>query len=148
MNKKKVANGFVGFIKQFATLDLNNLKPDMDMTATQTEYFLKERRLNQKKNRIVNSYIKRDEWAGRRPGLLNIEELATIWHFPVESIVKAPLIQKAPGRKAGPPMKLPVGEKIVSEKIVEPIFAEEELQNKKAKIILQKGMPPGNLPVG
>lgn len=154
MNKKKVANGFVGFMKQFATLDLNNLKPDMDMTATQTEYFFKEKRLNQKKNRIVNNYMKRDEWAGRRPGILNIEELATIWHFPVESIVRAPLIQKAPGRKAGPPMELPVGEEIVSEEILEPIFAEEESQsrnvnniNKKEKIILQKGMPPGNLPV-
>ncbi len=163
MNKAKVANGMVGFIKQFALLDLNNLKPDMDMTATRADYFFKERRLNRKKNNIINNYIARDEWAGRLPGVLNIEELATIWHFPVESVVRAPLIQKAPGRKAGPPMELPVGEEIVSEEILDPIFIEEEspsnnisdiikitkkTDKKKSPSPILKGAPPGNLPLG
>jgi len=149
MNKAKAANGMVGFIKQFATLDLNNLKPDMDMTATRADYFFKERRLNRKKNNVINNYIKRDVWAGRLPGVLNIEELATIWHFPVESVVRAPLIQKAPGRKAGPPMELPVGEEIVSEEILAPIFTEEEKKNNQEKKPKAKvnGEPPVNLPV-
>ena len=34
INKPKCINGFVGYIKQFIDLDLNNLKPDMDKTAT------------------------------------------------------------------------------------------------------------------
>jgi hypothetical protein len=30
-----------------------------------------------------------------------------LWHFPVEPVVRAPLLQKAPGRKGEPPMSLP-----------------------------------------
>ena len=108
MNKGKVANGLVGYMKQFATLDLNNLKPDVDITFTRTVYFFRESRLLTKKRRILNAYIKRSDNRGRRPGLFNIEELATLWHFPVEANVKAAMIQKAPGRRADAPASLPV----------------------------------------
>lgn len=152
MNKPKVANGIVGYMKQFASLNLNNLKPDMDKTATTTAYFYKEERLNTKKSRIIQNYIKRADSAGRTPFVLNIEELATIWHFPLEGVVKAPLIQKAPGRKAEPPMSLPIGEEIVSEDLFEPIF-EEEIFNTDKKGGKQKNeqeasvvQPPPNLP--
>jgi len=114
MNKLKVASGFVGYMKQFASLDLNNLKPDTEVTATGTSYFWKESRLHDRQRKIVSRYKSRDGYAGRNPGILNVEELATIWHFPVDSAVKAPLIQKAPGRKAEPPMGLPVGESNIS----------------------------------
>ncbi|MDD5032295.1 MAG: hypothetical protein PHR36_04635, partial [Patescibacteria group bacterium] len=76
-------------------------------------------------NKILNNYIKRDTMAGRFPGLMNIEELATIWHFPHEGVVKAPLIQKAPGRKAEPPMTLPQAEEIVGQEKAEPLFLGE-----------------------
>jgi len=109
INKPKVVNGFVGFMKQFVDMDLNNLKPDMKVTATTTSYFWKERRLNNKKRKIMKNYRGRSTSAGRTPGILNIEELATIWHFPLEAVVKAPLIQKASGRRAEPPMSLPFG---------------------------------------
>lgn len=112
LNKPKVVNGFVGFIKQFANLDLNNIKPDMNTTATTASYFFKASRLLGKKNRIMRNYRTRDDTAGKKPGIYNVEELATIWHFPVEAVVKAPLIQKAPGRKGEPPMTLPVSEEI------------------------------------
>ncbi|MCK5211816.1 hypothetical protein KAJ89_03880, partial [Candidatus Parcubacteria bacterium] len=39
INKPKARDGFIGFMKQFLDLDLNNLKPDMDMTATTAHYF-------------------------------------------------------------------------------------------------------------
>ncbi|MCF7795219.1 hypothetical protein K9M50_02580 [Patescibacteria group bacterium] len=107
MNKGKVANGFVGYMKQFASLDLNNLKPDVKYTMTKAEYFRKNKRITRKKNNIINNYINRDAGAGRTPGILNIEELATLWHFPVEASVQSPLLQKAPGRKAEAPSSLP-----------------------------------------
>lgn len=110
MNKAKVANGLVGYMKQFASLDLNNLKPDVDMTFTKTVYFFREPRLIEKKRKILNAYIKRSDSRGRRPGLYSIEELATLWHFPVEANVKAAMIQKAPGRRADAPASLPVAE--------------------------------------
>jgi hypothetical protein len=114
MNKSKVANGIVGYMKQFAALDLNNLKPDVKKTMTRTAYFMKESRLLEKKRRIFNAYIKRSSNRGRLPGLYNIEELATIWHFPVEANVKSPLIQKAPGRKADAPSSLPLASELTS----------------------------------
>ncbi|MFA5108939.1 MAG: hypothetical protein WC458_00100 [Patescibacteria group bacterium] len=114
MNKAKVANGLVGFMKQFASLDLNNLKPDMDMTMTKAQYFLRAPRLIEKKRKIFKAYISRSDSRGRRPGLFNIEELATIWHFPVEANVKAAMMQKAPGRKADAPASLPLAEEKAS----------------------------------
>jgi len=132
MNKPKAANGFVGYVKQFASLDLNNIKPDMDKTATSVGFIMQESRLRQRKNNIINNYMKRENTAGRKPYVFNIEELATLWHFPVDSFVKASMIQKAPGRKADAPMSLPVGEEIVSEQILEPIF--EEVDKKRFKL--------------
>ncbi|MFP4514483.1 MAG: hypothetical protein ACLFNO_00565 [Parcubacteria group bacterium] len=107
MNKGKVANGFVGYMKQFAALDLNNLKPDVKYTMTKAEYFKKNKRIVRKKNNIIFNYVNRDASAGRMPGIMNIEELATLWHFPVEASVQSPLLQKAPGRKAEAPSSLP-----------------------------------------
>jgi hypothetical protein len=107
MNKAKVFSGFVGYIKQFGALDLNSFKPDVKITMTKTVYFRREPRLIAKKNKLFQNYISRST-AGRDLYLLNVEELATIWHFPVEANVKSPLIQKTPGRKADAPSTLPV----------------------------------------
>lgn len=112
MNKQKVVNGFVGYIKQFAYNDLNNIKPDMKNTATSTAYLFKESRLNARKRNIVRKYKSRSTlgWAIKE---YNTEELASLWHFPIESVVRAPLIQKAPGRKAEPPISLPMAQEII-----------------------------------
>ncbi len=174
MNKPKVANGFVGYIKQFIDMDLNGLKPDMDMTATTTSYFFKEMRLNDRKNRIIKNYIKRDSWAGKKPGIFNIEELASLWHFPLEASVKAPLVQKAPGRKAEPPMSLSFGEAPAREELFETGLENGDINNAfqepgeekkineiprkadkgedkedlifKKEYVEKKGVPPDNLP--
>lgn len=161
MNKDKAVNGFVGFVKQFMDLDLNNLKPDMDVTATSVDYFFEDYRVNLRKSKIMQAYKSRSGRRGRNKGIMNIEELATIWHFPSESVVKAPLIQKAPGRKAGPPIQLLIGEEIVSEEMVVPEFFRPENGNAKnnfsdtkfVSINREKGeaekknFPPANLPV-
>ncbi|MDD4902013.1 MAG: hypothetical protein PHE24_02650 [Patescibacteria group bacterium] len=124
-NKAKVFGGFVGFMKQFAAIDSNGLKPDMDKTATTANYLFRQSNLKRRKNRIFQYYLKRDTVGGRKRGLLNVEELATIWHFPNMGTVKAPLIQMAPGRKAEPPMTLPQAEEIVSQEKAEPLFLGE-----------------------
>ena len=114
MNKAKVANGIVGYMKQFAALDLNNLKPDVKTTMTKTVYFAQAPRLLVKKNNIFNAYILRSDGRGINPGTFNIEELATIWHFPVEANVKASMVQKAPGRKADAPSSLPLASELTA----------------------------------
>ncbi|MCK4553514.1 hypothetical protein KAU19_00940 [Candidatus Parcubacteria bacterium] len=156
MNKPKVCSGFIGFIKQFTHMDLNQLKPDLDKTATRASYFFKDYIINAKKRKIMIGYKDRDDNIGRKPGILNIEELATIWHFPVETVAKAPLLQKTPVRKAEAPAALPTGEKIVSRETLEPIFMEHETHNIKQAMDKEiekvsgeagvKGAPPGNLP--
>lgn len=129
MNKAKVSNGFVGYIKQFIALDLNSFKPDLKKTMTKTVYFNKDSRLVTKKRKIFNNYISRSTY-GRNPFLLNIEELATLWHFPVEANVKSPLIQKAPGRKADAPSSLPLAEEAVN--ISSDIFSSFQINNSKS----------------
>jgi hypothetical protein len=122
-NPKKVTSGFVGYIKQFMSLDLNSFKPDLKHTGTSTAFFDKTSRLNEKKQHIVHNYINRSTHAGNNTKIMTIDELATIWHFPVEYSVKAPLLQKTPGKKAKPPMSLPSEESVVRSESLEPIFS-------------------------
>ncbi|HNX11084.1 MAG TPA: hypothetical protein PKI61_02995 [bacterium] len=159
-NPKKVFNGFVGYIKQFSALDLNAFKPDMNYTATSTAFFTKVRRLNERKRRIVTNYINRDWYAGRMPGIYNVEELATVWHFPMDATVKAPMVQKTPAKKAKPPISLPSEETIVYQEALEPIDSlEMETESISPKNIIKEaaknaaaeessGQVPSNLPFG
>ena len=55
---------------------------------------------------------------------MDIEELATLWHFPLEANVKAPFIQKAPGRKADAPASLPIFEETTSRVLPPDIFGD------------------------
>ncbi|MCX6795674.1 MAG: hypothetical protein NT165_03055 [Candidatus Falkowbacteria bacterium] len=147
INKAKVFSGFVGYIKQFIDLDLNSFKPDLDFTMTKSAYFNQTARLITKKNRLMNNYVGRAVGAGRTPGVYTIEELATIWHFPIEASVKAPLVQMAPGRKAEAPASLPlfmddkyVPEDIFNEKPKGPKAPDDKIE------ALEKDNPPENLP--
>ncbi len=163
INKYKAASGFIGYMKQFNTNDLNSIKPDTGSggTATKIQYpIFFNTRLNARKRKIMRRYIDRDTAAGRTPGILNTEELSSIWHFPIESVVRAPLMQKAPGRKAEPPSNLsfvkegaeaglPFEEKTATS--VPDIFREEikeeRVDNELAKnVAAKKGLPPENLP--
>lgn len=139
MNKPKVMSGFVGFMKQFKSMDLNGFKPDLDRTGTTSAYFFQKKHLNRKKNRILKNYIKRSATAGRKTTILNVEEIATVWHFPLDASVKAPLVQKTPGKKAEAPMSLPKGEETVSGETAEPMFLEEDkIDSKKSSIEINK----------
>lgn len=153
---KKVASGFVGYIKQFSALDLNSFKPDMKYTATSTSYFAKVKRVNQRKTNIVNNYINRSVGAGRDPGIFNIAELASIWHFPLDATTKAPMIQKAQMKKAKPPLSLPTEESVaVFHESLEPIYSLNENESSSGNapegetpIESQPSGPPSNLPFG
>ena len=126
MNKAKAVNGFVGYIKQFNTNDLNSLKPDMKVTATSATYFFTKKRIINKKNKIMYAYKSRSDTLGRKPWVMNVEELATLWHFPIDAVVKAPLVQRASARRVEPPMSLPFGSDVKKNLITkEPIFEED-----------------------
>jgi len=119
MNKPKATWGFIGFMKQFLDVDLNGLKPDMKITITTAHYLLVDWRKAERKTKLMAAYKGRSGTRGRTRFMMNTEELATLWHVPIEAVVRAPLIQKAPGRKAEPPISLPIGEEAVGEEIFE-----------------------------
>lgn len=153
MNKAKVANGVVGFMKQFGALDLNNLKPDVKKTMTKAVYFWVESRANQKKNNIFQAYVGRSDGMGIPAGIYNIEELATLWHFPVEASVRASMIQKAPGKKADAPSSLPLASDLTvptEDLFKSGIFTGEPIVNNMERLNEEKSnsepTPPPNLP--
>ena len=157
MNKNKVAYGFTGYMKQFNFNDLNSYKPDTGdggtMTKVQYDRIFGKYRTNLRKNKLMTAYRLRSDARGRLPGILNTEELASIWHFPIEASVKAPLVQKAPGRKAEPPAGLPVSIESSSKDFElnmpksENIFASENKINSDNLEPKYKNFPPENLPI-
>jgi len=105
--KGRGVSAVVGAIQQFTVSDMNGLVPGKRIT-TKAEYFLKESRLDHKQRSMLYSYKNRDTHRGLGHGVvLNIEELATIYHFPVTT-VKAPLVKKTEAKKSEPPVALPV----------------------------------------
>lgn len=151
-NKTKAISGSFAYMRQFADMHLNGLKPDTKFTMTRKGhlYFLHNMRLNWKKNNIMRYYIGRSQTPGVRRGILNIEELATLWHFPSEQAVKAPLLQRVASKKSEPPAELPVSEELeINQRIAELEEAEidlDEARNKAEKLNVSK--VPDNLPVG
>jgi len=148
-------------MKQFNVNDLNGLKPDMDFTVTTAKYVWKASRLNGRKNRLVAAYKARDNWAGRLPGILNIEEMATLWHFPIEESVSAPMLQKVSSRKSSAPGYLPVqsgggAESVsLSEELIGEDKEKEDIFSNKPAVKEPAGAPetpkqsgpPANLPI-
>ena len=158
MNKNKVAYGFTGYMKQFNFNDLNSYKPDTGdggtITKVQYDRIFGNYRVNLRKNKLMTAYRLRSDARGRLPHILNTEELASIWHFPVEASVKAPLVQKAPGRKAEPPSSLPVSVESTSKDFelgypgrTDNIFAANGKINEDKSEARLKSAPPANLPI-
>lgn len=91
-NPKRCVNGLVGAMNQFSIIGRNSIVPDFSKPAN---------------NKFIEAFKHREIRVGAKPYVLNIEELATIWHFPLP-FVKTPLVQKAGAKRAEPPLGLPV----------------------------------------
>lgn len=110
-SKAKPVYGIIGAIKQFNVEDGNSLKPDYKIIGTSGDYFFKWRKnaaLANRKMDIMMGYRKRLPGIGTKPIIMNIEEIASLWHFPVMS-VKTPLVRKIEMKTSEPPSNLPGG---------------------------------------
>jgi hypothetical protein len=101
----KVLPSFVGAINQFNVLNANSIVPEWGTSGT---YFGKEKQANGKKADFVQWFKKRKLKGATKSNILNIEELATIWHFPL-SYIKTPLLKKSEFKQSEPPQNLPLG---------------------------------------
>ena len=134
--KTRAAHPMVGVIKQFSTMDGQSIKPEYKKVGTAAHYILVKKRLAWKKIKIMQAYRGRSQSRGIGKGfVLNIEELATMWHFPANWI-KAPSVKTVESKRGVPPINLPF-EVPSHMKAIEEMGEDEELT---------KEAPP-NLPV-
>lgn len=130
---QRSVNALIGAVNQFNIPSANSLI----LTSTVgTEYFWKTARAKTKKRMMMAAYKKRRMKSGGNPFVFNIEELATIWHFPMSN-VRTPMLQKAEMKHAEPPSRLPI----------ESIF-EEEARAPKLKKVVRPGDNDGKGDVG
>lgn len=94
----------IGAINQYNIPSANSIVPTYTTSAS---YFFKNYKISQRKKLLMNGFKKRKIKTGGNEFILNIEELATVWHFPM-SHVKTPLLQKSEGKRAEPPPGLPI----------------------------------------
>jgi len=132
--KQRGLQGIYGAFKQFNSLGLNSFKPDASSITGGLLWFKKPRIAKRQRN-MLDSYKNRGQHLtpGEYGYILNTEELASLWHFPVLE-VKTPLLKKTESKKSEPPMSLPID-------IIQPIAKIENDNTAKAE-------PPTNLPIG
>lgn len=111
------AGAVMSSFNQFNTVDMNGFKPDK-LRPGYSKFLgrifpgYKKYIINSKKRRLYDYYRKRKfGYSGRlldeELPILNIEELATIYHFPA-GVVRAPKLQTIYSRRGEPPVNLPI----------------------------------------
>ncbi|MBU1180050.1 hypothetical protein KJ885_03840 [Patescibacteria group bacterium] len=95
-----------GFLKQFAVLG-SNAFASIIKTMPRGDYWWQRMARPRKQTTLTNAYANRDPVPGGPVYVLNIEELATLWHFPVIE-VKAPKVRRTEAKRAEPPRGLPI----------------------------------------
>ncbi|MEK7525779.1 MAG: hypothetical protein AAB561_02075 [Patescibacteria group bacterium] len=112
-NKSRVPT-VIGMFKQLYFNNMNSFKPNGDITTkddgalkwlfpSDTGFFSEERTMR-KKRKIWKEYKKRK--FVKKVNILNIEEMATLWHLPGLAI-RAPLFPRVEASKGQPPSGLP-----------------------------------------
>lgn len=103
----------MSFFNQFNTQNLNGLKPwpkTITKVHTILTWFLDKRRTYLRKRRVFRNYVRRlTPLFPRRGGtfVMNIEELATLFHFPGATVARAPFVPRVEVKKGEAPPGLP-----------------------------------------
>lgn len=107
-NKPLGAAGTIGSLRTFSSLVGNAFRPE-GKTLTSLSYFVNfMSRLDKRKKSILSAFRSRSQSLGPGEGMvLNVEELASLWHFPSE-LVRTPQLKRSQARAVEPPVELPV----------------------------------------
>jgi hypothetical protein len=103
-----------GYIRQFNTQNLNTLRPDAHSRTFAVYGLFSKLKKQYRKRLIYESYTHLSK--SHHPAILNIEELATLYHFPITAVSTTQL-EKIESKKGAPPATLPVIEE--EESVVE-----------------------------
>jgi hypothetical protein len=101
-------NSIHGFIRQFNTQNLNSLKPNSPTNTASYSVkgpLFKKMRVRARKHHLYEAY--RHFAPTHHESILNIEELATVFHFPL-AVVSTTELEKVESRKGSPPASLPI----------------------------------------
>jgi hypothetical protein len=103
--------GILGAFRQFNSTDLNAFKVGYvtDFDYPWEDYH--DIRKNIRREEIFTNYVTRSYFyppASKTPFVLNIEELATIFHFPGQ-VSETPTFERIEASKGEPPANLPIG---------------------------------------
>lgn len=93
-----------GAFKQFNTVNLNAFKSNGE-AGTSADPPFKKRKEFLKKQKFIERYANRS-WP-KKDFILNIEELATVYHYPILT-VETPTMRRVESKKAEPPVSLPI----------------------------------------
>ena len=121
-----------GAIKQFSSFNKNGLRTHKYTKTWGLDYLYVDERENRRKNNILPAYKSRARSAGSGGMILNVEELANLYHFPT-IYVKAPLVSRTDAKRGSPPPSLPLDNGYSNLKEVSGIS--------------KKSSPPAELPV-
>ncbi len=89
---------------QFANLNMNSLRPDAKL-ITKAYYGFAKMRKAYKQRVLMRILRSRSFW--EKGFILNIEELASLYHFPTIGVL-GPLTPYVPAKKGSPPINLPM----------------------------------------
>ncbi len=138
-DKNRGVAPIMGGINQFNTLNMNFFTK-VKTTTTSADYWRVDKRIAKKQTKIMYAYKNRigDAKFGSNPFILNIEELATVYHFPNVS-VKAPLVKKVISKRSEPPATLPIDNVLDDDNNITVIIPEDKKKkNDKSEIIKNK----------
>lgn len=155
--KPRGVSGLTGALRQFSLLNANGFKPAKG-TATKSDIVFDKwanKKVYKIQRKILNNYKSRTQWGGTQGDgfILNVEELASIYHFPYADIV-APTVKRSEAKRAGAPFGLPVEGDFV--RPVSPPETEEIKTTDKPREIknnvgysnlVKQASPPEDLPV-
>ncbi len=109
-----------GAFRQFNTLNMNSFRPSlltMTIPVFRFAFFRTRERVLKRKKAIFANYLAHlfppqyqfpGSWGSAKSSILNIEELATVFHPPITA-VGAPKLMRLETRKGEPPGNLPIG---------------------------------------